>query len=291
MVDTVRIYSLTIWTINYILHFYKFYCGCQMDKKENSQSANHIPVGVSNRHMHLTREALDVLFGAETELKVYRYLRQRGEFASEQHVEMIGPKGKFSIVRILGPLRDRIQIEVSRTDAFHLGIHPPVGKFAGLPEGESVTLKGPHGSLTIAEDVMISRRHIHINAEDAQAIGIKDQDSVYVAPVNVKGDPLESRLCVLGNVLVRVKDTFIKELHIDTDEANACGLVAGDFVFVVQSSVGYYSEMPTSRLITERDVRRALLQKQKIRLLKGTLVTPAARELGNSHKIFIESSR
>jgi putative phosphotransacetylase len=288
MVYHARIYSLTICTINYILHFHEIIIWFGMDKKEKKLSTNHIPVGVSNRHMHLTREAVEVLFGPGSELKVYRYLRQRGEFASEQYVEMTGPKGKFAFVRILGPLRDRIQIEVSRTDAFQLGIHPPVGKFSGLPEGESIAIKGPHGSLTITENIMISRRHIHINAEDAQAIGIKDQDSVYVAPVNIKGDPMESRLCVLGNVLVRVKDTFVKELHIDTDEANACGLIAGDFVFVVQSSLGFYSEMPSSRLVTERDVRRALLLKQKIRLLKGTLVTPAARELGNSHKIFIE---
>ncbi len=249
---------------------------------------NQIPVGVSNRHMHLTRDYLDILFGPGSELAVHRPLRQKGEFASEQMVEMSGPKGKFPAVRILGPLRDRIQVEVSRSDAIHLGINPPVGKFAGLPQGQSLVLKGPKGSVTLTENIMISRRHLHINPEDAQALGIKDQDAIFVAPVGMQGDPAESRMAVLGNVLVRVKDSFIKELHIDTDEANATGLASGDMVYVVQSSLGYYAEMPSKSLITETDVRQAILRKQKIRLAKGMIVTPAARDLAKAHNIFTE---
>jgi len=249
-------------------------------------TANLIPVGVSNRHMHLTQEALDTLFGPGSKLTVYRPLYQRGEFASEQFVEMIGPKGKFDAVRILGPLRDLIQVEVSRTDCFHLGIHPPVGRFDKLPEGESIILKGPAGALTLTENVMISRRHIHINPDEAAEIGIKDQDTVFVAPAQIKGDPAESRICIMGNVLVRVRDTFVKELHIDTDEANAAGLSHGDYVYIVQSSLGYYAEVEGKRLVTENDVRQAIMKKQKIRLSPGVIVTPAAQDLAKEHDVF-----
>ena len=137
-----------------------------------------IPVGVSNRHMHVTQEVLDILFGPGSELTVFKNLYQKGEFASEQIVEMIGPKGKFSHVRILGKLRNRIQIEVSGTDAYHLGINPPVGKFAPLPDGQSLTIKGPKGSIVVKENVMISRRHIHMNMKDAEELGVKPESVI-----------------------------------------------------------------------------------------------------------------
>ena len=141
-----------------------------------------IPVGVSSRHLHVTREVLETLFGPGSELTVYRNLLQRGEFASEQIIEMAGPGGSFPRVRILGALRDRIQVEVSRIDAFHLGIDPLVGVFASLPDGQSLTLKGPKGSITLTENVMVARRHIHINPEEAKNIGVSDQQIVFVAP-------------------------------------------------------------------------------------------------------------
>jgi putative phosphotransacetylase len=248
---------------------------------------NLIPVGVSNRHMHLTREALETLFGPGSDLSVYRPLRQRGEFASEQMVEMVGPAGSYSRVRILGALRDQIQIEVAPSDARVLGIDPPIGRFGPLPEGQSLELRGPKGVLKISENVMISRRHIHIAPDEAAEIGIRNGQSVFVAPLN-GGDPLQSRICVFGNVLVRVDETFVKEMHIDTDEANAAGLKSGDMIYVVQSSVGYYDEKPSSRLIVESDVRGAIMRRQKIRLNKGVIITPAARDLARAHDVFIE---
>ena len=247
-----------------------------------------IPVGVSNRHMHVTREALDTLFGPGSEPTVYRNLYQHGEFASEQFVEMVGPKGTIPKVRILGPLRTQMQVEVSRTDAYLLGIHPPIGIFDNLPEGETIVLNGPKGSLTLTRDVMISRRHIHISPPEAEEIGIKNGDTVFVAPATIRGNPAESRICIMGNVLVRVKESFRMQLHIDTDEGNASGLVNGDQVYVVQSSLGRYDEMPSKKLITESDVRQAVLRKQKIRLKKGAIVTPAAADLGKEKNVFIQ---
>lgn len=247
-----------------------------------------IPVGVSNRHMHLTREAMDALFGAGSKLTVFRNLYQRGEFASEQFVEMVGPKGTLPKVRVLGPLRTQMQVEVSRTDAYLLGIHPPIGIFANLPEGESLVLNGPKGSFALTRDVMISRRHIHISPTEAEEIGVKDGNVVFVAPATIRGNPAQSRMCIFGNVLIRVKESFRMQMHIDTDEGNATGLVTGDNVYVVQSSLGLYDEMPSKKLITENDVRGAILRKQKIRLKKGVIVTPAALDLGKEKKIFVE---
>lgn len=245
-----------------------------------------IPVGVSNRHMHLTREILDVLYGPGFELTVYRNLRQRGEFASEQFVKMAGPKGVFEKVRILGPLREKLQIEISRTDSFALGLNPPLGVFTKLPEGQTVTLTGPKGTLTVNENVMLSRRHIHIRPQEAEQIGVRDQETVFVAPMNETGDPAQSRVVIFGNVLVRVKDTFVLEMHIDTDEANASGLESGDQVYVVQSSLRYNVNLNGRRLVTENDVRKAIMQGQKIKIDKGMIVTPAAQELGKHRGIF-----
>lgn len=246
-----------------------------------------IPVGVSHRHMHLTREILDVLYGPGFELTVYRNLLQRGEFASEQFVKFAGPKRAFEKVRILGPLREKLQIEVSRTDAFTLDLNPPVGVFAKLPDGQTVTLTGPKGSITVDENVMISRRHIHISPQEAEHIGIRDQEAVFVAPVDESGEPAQSRVVIFGNVLVRVKDTFVLEMHIDTDEANASGLKSGDKVYVVQSSLRYNANLNGRRLVTENDVRKAVMQGQRIKIEKGMIVTPAAQELGKYRGVFV----
>ena len=244
-----------------------------------------IPVGVSNRHMHLTQEALDTLFGPGSKLTIFRDLYQHGEFASEQFVEVVGPKGVIPRVRILGQLRTLNQVEISRTDAFHLGINPPVGIFGKLPKGESVGLNGPAGSITLTENVMLSRRHIHLNSKEAEEIGVKDGDNVFVAPATIKGNPAESRMTIMGNTLIRVNDAFRLQIHIDTDEANATGLVTGDTVFVV-NNMATSSQPSNKKLITEGDVKEAVRKNQKIRIAPGTIVTPAARDLGREKGIF-----
>jgi putative phosphotransacetylase len=244
-----------------------------------------IPVGVSNRHMHLTREATDTLFGPGSELTVFRDLYQTGEFASQQFVEMVGPRGRIPKVRILGPLRIKLQIEISRTDAFHLGNNPPVGIFGKLPPGETVVLNGPAGSLSLTGNIMISRRHIHCNSEEAEKIGVKDGDAVFVVPATIRGNPAESRMTIMGNTLIRVNDTYRLQMHVDTDEANAAGMVTGDMVFVI-NNINTPSQSTNKKLITEEDVKIAVLQKQKIRILPGMIVTPAARDLGKEKNIF-----
>jgi propanediol utilization protein len=247
-----------------------------------------IPVGVSNRHAHLCREHLDQLFGKGFELTKERDLYQCGQFAAEQTVTISGPKGAIERVRILGPLRKRTQVEVSRTDAYHLGLDCPVGDSGPLPPGQAAVLIGPQGSVTLHQDVVVARRHIHVNPKIAAALGVRHGDTVFVAPVEPKGaDPAQLRTVIFGNVLIRVDETFRLQMHIDVDEANAAGLKTGDMVYIVKSSLRYNFNLDGRRVITENDVRQAILRGQKIRLEPGMIVTPAARDLGKQHEVFV----
>ena len=180
-----------------------------------------IPIAISARHIHLDRAAMDALFGEGSELAEYRPLSQPGQFASEQKLTLIGPRGRLENVRVLGPLRSRCQVEVSRTDEFHLGVDAPV-RHSGKTKGSApITLEGPSGSLRLEEGLICAWRHIHMTPEDAEAYGVVDGDYV---EVTVSGGP---RDLTFGDVLVRVKDSYRLEMHIDTDEANAAELSRG----------------------------------------------------------------
>jgi len=177
-----------------------------------------IPIAVSARHIHLTRESLDALFGEGYELTPLKPLSQPGQFACEETLTIIGPRNRIEGVRILGPLRPGNQVEISRTDEFFLGVDAPV-RHSGKVEGSApITLEGPKGTLELDEGLICAWRHIHMTPEDAKAFGVKDQEYVEVA---IKGGP---RDLVFGDVLVRVKDSYALEMHIDTDEANAAEL-------------------------------------------------------------------
>lgn len=176
-----------------------------------------IPVAVSARHVHLSRSAVDALFGVGYQLTPDIPLRQPGQWAARERVELEGPKGRLERVAILGPERSRTQIEISRTDGFALGIDPPVrdsGKLDGTP---MVRLIGPAGSLD-TDGLIVAARHIHTNPEDAKRLGLKNGMlvDVYI------GD--EERGLVFGKTLVRVSAKAVTEMHIDTDEANAADI-------------------------------------------------------------------
>jgi len=185
-----------------------------------------VPVAVSARHVHLSRESCDALFGKDYELKPKKPLRQPGQWAAEERVTLEGPKGKIERVAILGPLRKRTQIEVSRTDSFTLGIDAPVrdsGKLDGTP---TVRMIGPAGTLD-TDGLIIAARHIHTNPTDAKALGLEDGE---IVDVHI-GDP--ERGLVFGKTLIRVGADSFTEMHIDTDEANAADIradVEGDIV-------------------------------------------------------------
>lgn len=176
-----------------------------------------IPVAVSARHVHLCRKAVDALFGQGYELTPDKPLRQQGHWAAAERVALHGPKGTIRNVAILGPLRERTQIEVSRTDSFALGLDAPVrqsGKLDGTPQ---IRLSGPKGEMD-SDGLIIASRHIHMGPEDAARMGLTDGDMV-----DVKLDAT-GRDLTFTRVLVRVSDNAFTEMHIDTDEANAAGI-------------------------------------------------------------------
>jgi acetate kinase len=178
-----------------------------------------LPIAVSARHVHLSREAVDDLFGKGYMLDQAIRLRQPGHWAAGERVTLVGPKGRLERVAILGPLRERTQIEVSRTDSFALGIDVPVrdsGELEGTPQ---VTILGPAGSIA-TDGLIIAARHIHTNPADAARLGIQDGDYVDIRV----GD--EDRSLTFGRTLVRVGANAFTEVHIDTDEANAAGIEA-----------------------------------------------------------------
>ncbi len=176
-----------------------------------------IPVGVSVRHVHLSRADCDALFGAGYELTVRRPVTQPGQYVCRETVDVVGPKGEIQRVAIINPLRKETQVEVARTDAIALGVSAPLresGQLAGTP---GVTLRGPKGTVTIERGVILAHRHVHMHPDDARRFGVDDKAMIRV---RVGGD----REMVFGDVLVRVSDQYALDMHVDTDEANAASL-------------------------------------------------------------------
>jgi len=181
--------------------------------------APNLVVNISARHMHITQADLEKLFGPGAQLTVYRWLYQPGEFASEQTVTVIGPRRRvMENVRILGPVRDHSQIEVSHTDAIALGIEAPVrasGKIDGTP---GCLVLGPRGSIEMPRGVIRAERHVHMNPSDAQVYGFRDGQYVRMRVESDCATTFEKVLC-------RVDPRVLLEVHVDTDEGNACNLV------------------------------------------------------------------
>ena len=185
-----------------------------------------VPVGVSARHIHLSQEHIEQLFGAGYQLKEMKPLSQPGQFAAEETVAVHGPKGKFDKVRILGPARSLTQLEISKTDSYTLGLNPPVrpsGQIDGTP---GMRIVGPAGEVNVDNGVIIAARHIHFHPSDAAQWGIADQQ---LLKVRVGGE----RGVVFENVLARIHETFALDMHIDTDEANASGAKTGDMAEIL----------------------------------------------------------
>jgi len=179
-----------------------------------------VPVGISNRHIHLSQEHIEALFGAGYSLTKMKDLSQPGQFACEETVTLIGSKGTIPGVRVLGPARKASQVELTGTDTFKIGVKPPVresGKIEGTPGIEVV---GPKGRVHMDQGVIIASRHLHMTPEDATKYSFKDGDYVRVIVPGPRGGVLEQ-------VLVRVNPNYALDLHVDTDEGNAFGLVNG----------------------------------------------------------------
>ena len=180
-----------------------------------------IPIAISARHIHLTEEAVETLFGAGHTLTPYKPLSQPGQFACEERLTIVGPRGRIERVRVLGPTRPACQVEVSRTDEFALGMDAPIRRSGDVAGSAGITLEGPAGSLALHEGVIQAQRHIHMHPDDAERFGVQHKDIV-----EVRVDS-EGRDLVFGDVVVRVKDSYVLEMHIDTDEANAAEIRRG----------------------------------------------------------------
>lgn len=186
-----------------------------------------VPIGISVRHLHISQEDLETLFGHAAELHRRNDLYQPGEFAAQESVTIIGPKLRaIERVRILGPTRSKTQVEISRTDAIALGTLPPMRDSGHLVNSESVIIVGPKGVLHLREGLILAGRHFHCPTDVATRHGLKDRQIVRIRVVGEKA-------MVLENVLMRVRDSFKPEVHLDTDDGNAAGLVCGDLVEIL----------------------------------------------------------
>ena len=192
----------------------------QEASKENAAStAAGVPVGISNRHIHLSQIDLDQLFGAGYQLTPMKELSQPGQFACKETVTICGPKGAIEKVRVLGPVRKETQIEIVAGDCFKLGVKAPAklsGDLAGTP---GITVVGPRGSVQTAQGLIVAQRHIHMAPADAQAYGVQDGQIVKIRVGGLRGG-------LYDNVAIRVTTSSKLECHLDTEEANAMG-VAG----------------------------------------------------------------
>lgn len=187
-----------------------------------------VPVGVSNRHIHLTREHLEILFGKGYELTPLKDLSQPGQYACKELLTIVGPSLRpIENVRVLGPLRKQSQVEISRTDSYVLKVKPPVRESGKLDGSAGITIIGPKGVVSLEEGCIIANRHIHMSVEEGAAFGLKDGDYV---TVEADGE----RRTRFYDVQVRVSEAFRLEMHIDTDDANAAGIGNGAKVRIVE---------------------------------------------------------
>ena len=189
-----------------------------------------IPVGISNRHIHLSREDLDTLFGKGYKLTPIKDLSQPGQYACKEQLTIIGPSMRpIEGVRVLGPIRKQSQVEISVTDSFVLKVKPPVRESGSLAGSAPITIIGPKGIVTLSEGCIIANRHIHMAPADAARFGVKDGDYIDVDAMT------GTKRTRWFDVQVRVSDKFCLEMHVDTDDANAVGFKNGSRVTVVKN--------------------------------------------------------
>ncbi|HHX56741.1 MAG TPA: phosphate propanoyltransferase [Clostridiales bacterium] len=174
-------------------------------------------IETSARHLHVSKEDLETLFGKGAKLTFKKELSQPGQFACEERVTIVGTKKELAGVTILGPERASTQVELSATDARSIGISAPVKESGDIKGSGACKIVGPCGEVDISEGVIIAKRHIHLTPEDAVELGVKDKEIVWVKVET------EDRKAILGDVVVRVSENFARAMHIDTDESNAIG--------------------------------------------------------------------
>lgn len=186
-----------------------------------------IPVGVSNRHVHLSQTDLDRLFGEGYQMKKMKELSQPGQYACNETITICGPKGAIEKVRILGPTRSKTQVEVLAGDSFKLGVISSPRLSGDLNGTPGITLVGPKGSVEIKEGVIVAQRHIHMTLKDAQHFDVHDGQIVSIQVEGIRGG-------IYNNVVVRANDASALECHIDTEEANAMNLNSLSKIIIIK---------------------------------------------------------
>ncbi|KHD45973.1 phosphate propanoyltransferase [Streptococcus hongkongensis] len=191
------------------------------DLQQVDRDGYSIPLGVSNHHIHLSQNDADYLFGKGYPFQKLKDLSQPGQYALQECVTLAGPKGVIEKVRILGPVRDETQVEITATDCFKLGVKAPLRLSGDIENTPGCTVIGPTGSIQLEKGCIVAKRHIHMSPEDAKNYGVTNNQEV---SLELPGD----RGGLLKNVTVRVKNTFSLECHLDTEEANAMGVTGKD---------------------------------------------------------------
>lgn len=186
-----------------------------------------IIVGISNRHAHLTQSQIDQLFGQGYQLTFFRQIKQPDEFASNEKIHVVGPKGQLRDVRIMGPARQTAQIEMTLTDARAIGVSAQVRVSAQVKDTAGIRLIGPVGEVLLEEGVIAAARHLHLTPKEAELLGLQEGQQVAVETEGERG-------VIFKHVLVRIDELFSLELHLDTDEANAAGVKNGDEVKLIK---------------------------------------------------------
>lgn len=187
-----------------------------------------ILVETSARHVHLTEEHFKILFGEDATLTFKKELSQPGQFAAEERVEVVGPKKSQPGVAILGPYRNKTQVEISATDARSLGFDVVVRESGDIKGTPGCKIRGPKGEIEISEGVIVAKRHIHLDPKTASEMGLADKEVVQVE-INT-----ENRSLIFGDVVIRVREDFAPAMHIDTDEANAGGIAPNSFGYIIK---------------------------------------------------------
>lgn len=195
--------------------------------KAGNHAVNSIPVGISNRHVHLSQVDLDTLFGMGYQLTKVKDLSQPMQFACKETLTLCGPKGAIENVRILGPVRRETQVEILQADCFKLGVAAPVNMSGDLGGTPGITLVGPKGSTVLSQGVIIAQRHIHMTLEDASSLGVTDGALVSIQVEGLRGG-------TYANVAIRASNTSALECHLDTEEANAMNLTAISTITIIK---------------------------------------------------------
>lgn len=198
-------------------------------EKETKPDDAGIPLGISNRHIHLSQNEIDKLFGKGHQLTKIKDLSQPGQYACKETVTICGPRGVIEKVRVLGPARPATQVEVMTGDCFKLGISVPVRQSGEIIDTPGITIIGATGSVEIDRGVIVAQRHIHMSPEDAHAYKVRDGERVMIKLASERGG-------IFDNVVIRVSSKFRLECHLDVEEANAMGLNSKSKVYIIKNN-------------------------------------------------------